>query len=167
MAHFNGLIFLIDKYPNKQHNSHIKSLEKLNMQMTSAELTDLMRDSAQNAVTSTEEEFNLILDGSAQSINLVDDVILSWLGKYKDQVLEENAVFTICNIYGAYVGEIFRNKVGGNWTYDESDIDAPYVVLDYAGSTYAFAGICYQRLVNDSQISVRSYYDQALANNIQ
>jgi hypothetical protein len=39
-------------------------------------------------------------------------------------------------------------------------------VLDYAGSTYAFAGICYQRLVNDSQISVRSYYNQALTNNV-
>ena len=137
------------------------------MQMTSAELTDLMIDSAQNAVTTTEEEFNLILDGSDHSIDLVDDVILSWLGRYKDQALEENAVFTICNIYGAYIGEIFRNKVGGNWAYDESNPDAPYVVLNYAGNTYAFAGICYQRLVNDSQISARSYYDQALANNLQ
>jgi hypothetical protein len=137
------------------------------MQMTSAELTDLMIDSAQNAVTTTKEEFNVILDSSEQSIELVDDVILGWLDRYKNQSLETNAVFTICNIYGAYVGEIFRDKIGGNWAYDESDVDAPYVVLDYAGSTYAFAGICYQRLVNDSQISIKSYYAQALANNIQ
>jgi hypothetical protein len=136
------------------------------MQMTSAELTDLMIDSAQNAVITTQEEFNLTLDGTEQSIEMVDNVLLNWLERYKGQVLQENAVFTICNIYGAYIGEIFRNKVGGNWAYDESDIDAPYVVLDYAGSTYAFAGICYQRLVNDSQISVRSYYNQALANNV-
>ena len=135
--------------------------------MTSAELKDLMIDSAQNAITTTEEEFNIVLDGSDQSIDLVDDVILSWLGRYKDQALEENAVFTICNIYGAYVGEVFRNKVGGNWAYDESNPDAPYVVLNYAGRSYVFAGICYQRLVNDSQISIRSYYDQALANNLQ
>jgi hypothetical protein len=136
------------------------------MQMTSAELTDLMIDSAQNAVITTQEEFNLTLDGTEQSIEMVDNVLLNWLERYKGQVLQENAVFTICNIYGAYIGEIFRNKVGGNWAYDESDIDAPYVVLDYAGSTYAFAGICYQRLVNDSQISVRSYYNQALTNNV-
>jgi hypothetical protein len=136
------------------------------MQMTSAELTDLMIDSAQNAVITTQEEFNLTLDGTEQSIEMVDNVLLNWLERYKGQVLQENAVFTICNIYGAYIGEIFRNKVGGNWAYDESDIDAPYMVLDYAGSTYAFAGICYQRLVNDSQISVRSYYDQALADNV-
>jgi hypothetical protein len=136
------------------------------MQMTSAELTDLMIDSAQNAVITTQEEFNLTLDGTEQSIEMVDNVLLNWLERYKGQVLQENAVFTICNIYGAYIGEIFRNKVGGNWAYDESDIDAPYMVLDYAGSTYAFAGICYQRLVNDSQISVRSYYNQALTNNV-
>jgi hypothetical protein len=136
------------------------------MQMSSAELTDLMIDSAQNAVITTQEEFNLTLDGTEQSIEMVDNVLLNWLERYKGQVLPENAVFTICNIYGAYIGEIFRNKVGGNWAYDESDIDAPYVVLDYAGSTYAFAGICYQRLVNDSQISVRSYYNQALADNV-
>ena len=84
------------------------------MQMTSAELTDLMIDSAQNAITTTEEEFNITLDGSEQSIDLVDDVILNWLGRYKDQALENTAVFTICNIYGAYVGEIFRNKLGAN-----------------------------------------------------
>ena len=137
------------------------------MQMTSAELTQLMIDSAQNAITTTEEEFKIVLDGSEESLDLVDDVILSWLGRYKDKALEENAVFTICNIYGAYVGEIFRHKVGGNWNYDESDPDAPYVVLNYAGNTYAFAGICYQRLVNDSQISIKNYYEQALANNIQ
>lgn len=137
------------------------------MQMTSAELTVLMKDSAQNAITTTEEEFNITLDFSEPSIEIIDDIILSWLGRYKDQALEANAVFTICNIYGAYVGEIFRNKVGGDWNYDESDPSAPYVVLSYAGKTYAFAGICYQRLVNDSQISIKSYYEQALANNLQ
>lgn len=56
--------------------------------------------------------------------------------------------------------------MGGNWAYDESDPSAPSIVMNYAGNTYAFAGICYQRLVNDSKISVKSYFDQALANNL-
>ncbi|MEP0356300.1 MAG: hypothetical protein ABJH06_05440 [Paraglaciecola sp.] len=137
------------------------------MQMTSAELANLMLDSAQNAVKTTLEEFKLQLDFSEESINLVDDVILAWLGRYKDQALEENAVFTICNIYGAYVGEIFKEKIGGDWAYDESNPDAPYVVLDYASSSYAFAGVCYQRLVNDSQVSIKNYFDEAVANNLQ
>ncbi|MFT6897658.1 MAG: hypothetical protein ACJA13_002069 [Paraglaciecola sp.] len=137
------------------------------MQMTNEELTQLMIDSAQNAIETTQQEFAITLDGTEQSLQQIDDVILRWLGKYKDQALEDSAVFTICNIYGAYVGEIFRHKVGGNWNYDESQSDAPYVVLEYAGNTYAFAGICYQRLVNDSNISVKSYFEQAEANNLQ
>ncbi|MCF2946768.1 hypothetical protein L0668_01505 [Paraglaciecola aquimarina] len=137
------------------------------MQMTSSELAELMADCAENAITTTSQEFQLELDGSEQSIELVDDVILSWLGKYKSQALESDAVFTICNIYGAYVGEIFRKKVGGEWNYDQSNPDAPYVVLNYASNSYAFAGVVYQRLVNDSQVSIKNYYEQALSNNLQ
>ena len=137
------------------------------MQMTQEELTQLMADSAQNAIETTMEEFDVTLDSSEKSVELIDDVILSWLEKYKDQALEEDAVFTICNIYGAYLGEIFRKKVGGNWSYDESNLDAPYVVVQYAGNSYAFAGICYQRLVNDSQISISNYFEQAVSQNIQ
>jgi hypothetical protein len=137
------------------------------MHMSREELTELMVDCAQNAVTTTMEEFNLELDGTDQSLDLIDEVILGWLARYRNQALEENAVFTLCNIYGAYVGEVFRNKIGGNWNYDESDPEAPYVVLEYSGNTYAFAGICYQRLVNDSEISIKSYYEQAVANKMQ
>ncbi|GAB5378848.1 MAG: hypothetical protein Alis3KO_02180 [Aliiglaciecola sp.] len=137
------------------------------MRMTQEELDHLMADSAQNAIETTLEEFKVELDGTADSITLVDDVILSWVEKYKDKALEDSAVFTICNIYGAYVGEIFKSTIGGHWRYDESDQDAPYVVLEYAGKSYAFAGICYQRLVNDSQISVKNYFDKALENNVQ
>jgi hypothetical protein len=137
------------------------------MHMSREELTQLMADSAQNAIVTTKEEFNLELDNSVKSIQLVDDVILSWIDKYKDMALEDNAVFTICNLYGAYVGEIFRHQVGGNWRYDLSDPDAPHVLLDCAGKSYAFAGICYQRLVNDSQVSVKNYFDQAVENNQQ
>jgi len=137
------------------------------MQMTQEELQQLMADSAQNAIDTTKSEFNLTLDKSRESVALVDDVILSWIDKYKDQALEDKAVFTICNIYGAYIGEIFRDVVGGEWRYDESDEDAPYVLLEYAGKSFAFAGICYQRLVNDSQISVKSYFEQAISNSIQ
>lgn len=137
------------------------------MQMTTEELTELMVDCAQNAITTTQEEFNLLLDGTENSLELVDEVILGWLARYRGQALEENAVFTLCNIYGAYVGEIFRQKIGGHWSYDSSDPEAPYVVLEYAGSAYPFAGICYQRLVNDSQVSIKNYYQQALANKMQ
>lgn len=137
------------------------------MQMSKEELQSLMSDTAHNAVLTTREEFGIELDHSPQSIALVDVVILKWLEKYQESALTNDMVFTICNLYGAYIGEIFRQLVGGHWHYDQSNPDAPYIVLAYAGHTYAFAGICYQRLVNDSQISVKSYFDQAVSNNVQ
>jgi hypothetical protein len=128
------------------------------------ELNALMQDSAKNAVDSTQDEFGLSLDGSIQSIAMVDDVLLSYLDKYQDSALEDQAVFTLCNIYGAYIGEIFKATIGGEWRYDDSDAKAPYVVLDHGDHSYAFAGICYQRLVNDSTISAKAYFDKAVEN---
>ena len=46
------------------------------MQMTQEELTQLMIDSAQNAIETTKQEFGVILDETEQSLSLVDDVIL-------------------------------------------------------------------------------------------
>ncbi|MBC3764723.1 hypothetical protein [Neptunicella marina] len=137
------------------------------MEMTQEDVQHLMSDSAQNAIETTREEFNIELDNSVESVGLVDDIILSWVAKYRDQVLEDQAVFTLCNIYGAYVGEIFRQTLGGQWHYDNSNPDAPYIVLEYAGHSYAFAGICYQRLVNDSNVSVKNYFEAAVSNNTQ
>lgn len=137
------------------------------MSMNRDELNELMRDSAKNAVITTREEFGINLDNSYESIKLIDEVILKWIDRYKDSVLEDKAVFTLCNIYGAYVGEVFREIVGGQWTYDESNPEAPHVLFEYGSRTYAFAGICYQRLVNDSQISVDYYFTKAIANNTQ
>jgi hypothetical protein len=135
--------------------------------MNQNELNELMQDSAQNAIESTKNEFDVVLDRSLDSISKVDDVLLSFLDKYQDSALEDQAVFTLCNIYGAYVGEVFKQRVGGTWRYDDSDEKAPYVVLDYNGHSYAFAGICYERLVNDSTISVKAYFEKAMANNLQ
>lgn len=137
------------------------------MAMNRKELNELMQDSAKNAVDTTREEFGIHLDHTAESIKFVDTVILKWIERYKDRVLEDKAVFTLCNIYGAYVGEVFRNVVGGEWTYDESNPDAPYVLLEYGTRSYAFAGVCYQRLVHDSQVSIEYYFSKAISNNTQ
>lgn len=137
------------------------------MAMNRDELNELMQDSAKNAVITTREEFGINLDHSPQSIKLIDEVILKWIERYRDRALEDKAVFTLCNIYGAYIGEVFKSIVGGQWTYDESNPEAPHILFEYGIHSYAFAGICYQRLVHDSQISVDFYFSKAIANNTQ
>lgn len=135
--------------------------------MQQQELEVLMKDSAANAVETAQSEFSVTLDYTRDSVKLVDDVILMFVEKFQDKALEDTAVFTICNIYGAYLGEVFKKQVGGAWRYDDSNPDAPYVLLDVGDNSYAFAGICYERLVNDSQISVYNYFEQALHNKTQ
>lgn len=135
--------------------------------MNQQELETLMSESAQDAVGTSNEIFQVDLDYSADSIALVDDLLLAFVAQYHDQALEDEAVFTLCNIYGAYIGEVMRSLVGGQWRYDTSDDKAPFVVLDVGEYSYAFAGICYERLVNDSAISVKAYFDQAVSNNTQ
>jgi hypothetical protein len=128
------------------------------------ELNKLMADCASDAKVVASKEFDITLDDSPQSIATVDDVLLSFIDKFHDQALEDEAVFTICNIFGAYVGEILKDQIGGEWIYDQSNPKAPTVFLGVGGNTYALAGICYERLVNDSQVSVYAYYEQALVN---
>jgi len=123
-----------------------------------------MSDCAKDAAVTAADEFNIVLDNSPESVALVDDVLLSFVDKYHDLALEDEAVFTICNIFGAYIGEILKAQLDGEWIYDQSNPKAPTVFLKVGENTYALAGICYERLVNDSQISVFAYYEQALAN---
>ena len=132
--------------------------------MSPDELNKLMSDCAKDAAVTAADEFNIVLDNSPESVALVDDVLLSFVDKYHDLALEDEAVFTICNIFGAYIGEILKAQLNGEWIYDQSNPKAPSVFLKVGENTYALAGICYERLVNDSQISVFAYYEQALAN---
>lgn len=130
-------------------------------------LNQLMRESADDAIKTSREEFAIELDFSPESIALVDTVILKFLDTYNDQALEDKAVFTICNIYGAYIGETFRKLAGGQWQYNLQDEEAPSIMLMYQEKTFAFAGICYERLVNDSSVSVQRYFNEALGSATQ
>jgi hypothetical protein len=125
-------------------------------------LNQLMRESADDAIQTSREEFAIDLDFSADSISLVDTIISKFLDIYNDQALEDKAVFTICNIYGAYIGEVFRKLAGGQWQYNLQDEDAPSIMLMYQNKTFAFAGICYERLVNDNTVSVERYFTEAI-----
>ncbi|MFT4732986.1 MAG: hypothetical protein ACI89W_002016 [Gammaproteobacteria bacterium] len=125
-------------------------------------LNKLMRDSASDAVKTSKEEFGIELDFSSESVSLIDVIISKFLDIYNDQALEDKAVFTICNIYGAYIGEVFRKLAGGQWQYNLQDEEAPSIMLMYQDKTFAFAGICYERLVNDNTVSVERYFTEAI-----
>lgn len=132
--------------------------------MSPEELNTLMLNCSEDAVNLASTEFEITLDHSPESVVLVDDILLQFIAKYHDKALEDKAVFTICNVFGAYVGEILKSQIGGQWIYDQTDPEAPTVFLAIGENTYAFAGVCYERLVNDNDVSVKSYYELAYKN---
>ncbi len=135
--------------------------------MKQAELNTLMEQSAVDAVRAADEQFNIALDFSKESVGLVDNILLLFVEQQKPDTLADDAIFTICNIYGAYTGECYRKLAGGQWRYDESDEKAPYVVLDVGDKSYAFASICYERMVNDANVSLARYFELALNHQLQ
>ncbi len=136
------------------------------MSLSSSNLQQLMADTAQDAAAYAAEEFSIQLDHSVASIGLVDNLILSARDKYGEHVHDSKIIFTLCNMFGAYVGEIYRAQYGGSWVYDETKSTSPSVFLLHGDFTFAFPGIVYQRLINDQNLSVRLYYEEAAANAI-
>lgn len=133
--------------------------------MLQQDLNTLMRETANDAVNAAKEACDITLDFSASSVAKVDSTIEHFIKTFPSQTLENKAIFTLCNMYGAYVGEIFRQFAGGQWHYDTSAPGAPTIVLISKDKSYAFAGICYDKLVKNPDIQIKEYFDKALAAN--
>jgi hypothetical protein len=133
--------------------------------MLQQELDTLMQASAADAVKTAKEEFDITLDYSVQSIEQVDKTITRFVKEFPSQSLENKAVFTICNMYGAYLGEVFKTLAGGQWHYDTSAVEAPAIFLTIKDKSYAFSGVCYDKLVKNPDIPVTEYFEKALAAN--
>ncbi|MER2494422.1 hypothetical protein [Catenovulum sediminis] len=133
--------------------------------MNQAEITLLMEESATDAVNYIRDEYAVTLDYSIESIAQIDKIILWSIAKLKDEKeRKQDFIFVICNMLGAYMGETFRKHIGGEWLYDDSDPNAPTVMLSFSSHTFAFPGICYQKLVNDVNTNVKKYFDIAISN---
>jgi len=134
------------------------------MSISGPELLQLMEDTASDAVKFAQDEFELTLDRSEDSVILIDQLILSIRERYRENLHDSKLIFTVCNMLGAYIGEVFRTHHGGQWVYDDTDPDAPSVFLALGEYTFAFAGIVYQRLINDQDQSTLLYYEEAVNN---
>lgn len=135
--------------------------------MQAQELNTLMQQSAADAVSFVAEQYQLTLDGSLESLHQVD-TLLSHL--YQDQQTKPHSnemLFTLCNIIGAYIGEVFIQHVGGQWQNNMQDQSAPYLAVGFGDKEFPFASVCYHKIVNDNSISLQDYLRQARENATQ
>lgn len=128
------------------------------------DITQLMQQTAEDAVRFAFKEAELTLDYSLESTPLVNELMNQLIKRYDQQVMEQKALFTLSNMLGAYLGECVRRVTDAEWLYDTSNEQAPIIFLKHGENTYAFAGYCFEKLMNDNSIDVGKYTQQVALN---
>ncbi|KKL00594.1 hypothetical protein EIK76_14460 [Rheinheimera mesophila] len=135
--------------------------------MNKQELTELMQATAQDAVVYAAEEHQVLLDFSLDSLVKVDEILSELYLRQQEQRHADDLLFTLCNVFGAYTGEVFIHHVGGEWYHDESTPDAPYICVRYNGKEFPFASLVYHQIAKTPNASLRNYVEQAMTNAMQ
>lgn len=135
--------------------------------MQSEELTTLMQAAAQDAVNYARDQHQITLDGSMTSLLHVDELLSLLHADQQSKAHSGEMLFTLCNIMGAYVGEVFIQNVGGHWQSNNSDQTAPYMAVGFGDKEFPFASVCYHKVTNNDTISLADYVRQAKENAMQ
>lgn len=94
--------------------------------MTVPTVADMMQDYAAESIEFAHKRFQVALDYSPDSLARVDAMVdeLSLLApcglvkKLFRKTPSEFEVDRICNLFGGYLGEVYRRNVGGEWAVD-------------------------------------------------
>ena len=129
--------------------------------MEQQEIAQIMQASATEAKAIMAKEFGIELDDSPASLAEVDKALAVFAAQHLQKALSDEHIFTLCNLFGAYAGEVFKKQIGGEWIFDDSTPEEPFIALRYNGISFPFPGICYQKLVNEPAVSIRRYYELA------
>lgn len=135
--------------------------------MNTQEINDLMAESAQDAIGYLSEAHDKQVTLCQQDLATIDLVLSKLSIEHIQQPLADKDLFTVCNILGAFVGELFKTTVGGEWFMDESLDNAPYLVLSYAGKSFPFASMCYEKITTTPEVSIAKYYQLAIGGSTQ
>ncbi|WP_019676082.1 hypothetical protein [Arsukibacterium perlucidum] len=135
--------------------------------MQTNEISKLMQDAARDAVAYVAEQHQLELDFSLVSLKKVDAILVALHQHEQQQSHSAELIFTLSNILGAYVGEIFIKNYGGNWHNNTADETAPYISVQLSDKEFPFASVCYHKITQDETVSIANYVKQAAANVMQ
>lgn len=135
--------------------------------MQNKELSELMHASAQDAKIYAQEQHQISLNDDFASLAKVDEILSLLHVDQQNKPHSAEMLFTLCNIMGAYVGEIFIHTVGGQWQSNNSDQTAPYMAVGFGDKEFPFASVCYHKVTNNDTISLADYVRQAKENAMQ
>lgn len=123
--------------------------------MSELDINQLMADSAKDAISFAQTNFQIELDGSPASLSKVDEII----GKIDVDEVSDEDLFTISYMLGAYVGQIFITQAGGSWVHlEQTEHEPPQTFVQKGQLTIAFPGKVYRSLMGTDQQLICEYY---------
>lgn len=91
--------------------------------MSDIPLHEVMQAYADDAVKYAKNKFGIVLDYSEQSLVNVDALLSAMTSQgllTKDELSAEqqDGIWTLCNVFGGYVGAVIIKHIGGQWEAD-------------------------------------------------
>ena len=119
------------------------------------DLSAMMEGYAQAAVQVAREEYRQSLDYSADSMNVLDEIVV-----LLSESVEVDLDFE-SRLWGSYLGEVLRQRYAGNWEmtqYPGGQLAVPAV--DVRGSRLFPIMKVYRRLTIGEEEDLRSFYNK-------
>ncbi|RKF19640.1 hypothetical protein DBZ36_04010 [Alginatibacterium sediminis] len=114
----------------------------------------LMEESAQDAVNYANENYEVVLDYSFDSVKSADAIVQL----LSDTVIDDQTMFTLSYIFGAYLGEVYRREREGEWLYVEAtDSEPPQTFFKHGEKTFALPSKVYHVLNGSSDETLTEY----------
>lgn len=118
-----------------------------------------MKATADYAIKSAKERFGQDLDLSEQSINKLDNLLSQAYQSLSSRAKDEKtnlAISKTASIWGAYLGEIMRQKFGGSWALKGSER-----ILTIKGLEFSPISFVFQKITNHPEYSVKGFIGEA------
>ncbi len=132
-----------------------------------SELAELMQQSASDAVHYAAAEHLITLDFSLESVSQVDHILYSCHLRHQLKRFSDEHLFTLSSLFAAYLGQIFIDRIGGEWIQQRTEQGAPHLCVAFRDKQYPLASLCYHKIVDDAALSLEKYLQQAMHNNTQ
>ncbi len=133
--------------------------------MPEDDVSEQMRALAEKAVAFARDQHQMTLDYSEDSLQLVEgilsklsaDIPKGFFRRLLGRGPTRNQIEAICQIMGAYVGEVIKRKWDGTWRMD-STFGRPLPALSVLGGEIHPTNKVWKRLVDGEADNVWAYY---------
>jgi len=127
--------------------------------MPTSDINDEMRQAAEYAVRIAKEKFGLDLDFSEASLPRLEKTVNQIYQQFNNnkeagRILNDKVLNQTASVWGSYLGELMRGKLGGNWIIEE-----PRRWLVVKGIKVYPIEYVYFRITGQNQINIQQYID--------